>query len=65
MSVPPACAKIADDLNDFKVGKKLLQEDLKTAAPGEKSAIVTQIKQLSVQINKKQLELNSCITKNS
>ena len=65
MPVPPACQKTAAELKALQDEKNALSEDLKLAAPGEKSAIMAEIKKLASQVTKKQGELNDCIAKNT
>lgn len=60
----PVCQKIQNQINSLRQEQKSLQEELQQAAPGQKSALASQIKKLGTQLTAKNKELQDCIKKN-
>ncbi len=60
----PICQKIQNQINSLDQEKKSLQEELQEAAPGQKSALASQIKALNTKITAKKAELATCVKKN-
>jgi hypothetical protein len=61
MPLAPECQAIADDIAAMEGEKRGLQQELQTAAPGEKPAIVGQIKSLIKRISAASIRLTDCI----
>ncbi len=60
----PICQKIQNQINSLDQEKKSLQAELQEAAPGQKSALASQIKALNTKITAKKKELAECVKKN-
>jgi hypothetical protein len=60
----PICQKIQNQINSLDQERKSLQEELQEAAPGQKSALASQIKALNTKITAKKTELAACVKKN-
>lgn len=60
----PICQKIQNQINSLDQERKSLQADLHEASPGQKSAIVAQVKALNTKITAKKTELAACVKKN-
>jgi hypothetical protein len=61
MSLPPECQKIANSIEALEGERRSLQEELRTAAPGEKPFIASQIKAINRQIGALHDQLTDCI----
>lgn len=62
LHVPGACQTIKHELDALVTERNDLQTQLKSAAPGEKGMLASQIKKLLPQIAAKQKELSTCNT---
>jgi hypothetical protein len=60
----PICQKIQNQINSLDQERKSLQAELQEAAPGQKSALASQIKALNTKITAKKKELADCVKKN-
>jgi len=63
--IPPACNSINQAIKSLESERSALQADLHEASPGQKPAIVAQIKQLNTQISKKKAALKACVLANA
>jgi NTE family protein len=57
----PDCQLIANGIAELEDERESLQEDLRSAAPGEKGAIAGQIRALNGQIGREERRLQACI----
>jgi hypothetical protein len=57
---PPRCAPIVNAIKGLESDRASFQKDLQKAAPGEKSALINQIKEINAQIQQKQRDLDEC-----
>jgi hypothetical protein len=55
------CQPIATKIAGLKTGQQALQQELQHAAPGEKAALVAQIKEIGAEITKQQKALADCV----
>lgn len=60
----PVCQKIANKIKALEHTKQVLADQLKKASTGMKADIAAQIKELNLEIAKKNKELKDCIKKN-
>ena len=60
----PECQVIADNIEGLRSDRSGLQDDLGTAAPGEKGQIVLEIRALNNQIREQERALDTCIARN-
>jgi hypothetical protein len=59
-----SCETLQNQLEELMAERRDAQKDLSTAAPGEKSGLVSQIKRLNKQIAVKKSELDICLANN-
>jgi NTE family protein len=59
--VPPECQAVAAEIEALEAERAGLQDDLRFAAPGEKPAIVAQIRALNGQISAQEQALDVCV----
>jgi hypothetical protein len=62
--VPGQCVSIQNEINNLKAERTGLQDELKSAAPGEKPNLAGQILQLNKQITPKEKQLDACAKTN-
>jgi hypothetical protein len=62
--VPGQCVSIQNEINNLKAERTGLQNELKSAAPGEKPNLAGQILQLNKQITPKEKQLDACAKTN-
>jgi len=60
----PQLQQIQAEISELRDERSALQEELRTASPGQKPGLVGQIKRLNSQIALKTRELNLCLAQN-
>jgi hypothetical protein len=62
--MPDAYKPIQDRIIELQAEKRLLQDELRNASPGEKPPLNAQIREVATAIEEQQEELNRCRTVN-
>lgn len=65
VALAPECQAIADGIEGLRAERAVLQEDLRAAAPGEKGALVAEIRRINGEIRREEQALTACIARYS